>query len=142
MSLVSLGVRTTNFTINQACFEMRSAATTRPRLLELSMIQATATAMSLGVGRPAAIGVTPTSPVTMLRDEVADPVGTTQIALAWATSPTAPVAYHRRYNTAATIGVGMIFTSPRGFVVPISSSWVIFNITASVAMDVNANADE
>jgi hypothetical protein len=141
MAMYSLAQRTTNLTINQACVEWRSPATVRPRILEVGVVQATGTAQSLGLGRPAAIGVTPVN-VLFQADDPGDPASTTNGSLSWATSPTAPTIYHRRWNSAATIGVGIIWTFPLGLVIPISSSIVVFNITASVANDVYCTVDE
>lgn len=140
MAISSLAQRTTNFTIAQACVEWRSPATVRPKVLEISIIQATATAQSLGLGRPQAIGITPVN-VLFQVDDPGDPVSVMNGSLSWATSPTVPLIFHRRWNSAATIGVGIIWTFPRGLVFPISSSLVVWNITASIANDVNCVVD-
>lgn len=142
MSLASIAIRTTNLTINQASAEIRTTAGVKARVLECSLIQATATAQSIGFGIPAAQGVTPGTVSTFQRDDPSDPACVTTIAASWATSPTAPAAYKRRWNSAATIGVGIVFTAPRGFVMPVSSSLVVFNITAAVAVDLNVALDE
>jgi hypothetical protein len=142
MSMSSLAVRTTNLTITQACSEWRNGATGRVRTMEVGIVQAAATAQSLGFGVPAALGITPTSPVTLLRDDVGDPASLVTHALAWATSPTVPAAFKRRWNSAATIGVGVIWTFPRGMVMAISSAHVIWNITAAQASDINIAVSE
>ena len=142
MAIGSIGVRTSNLTISAASLEIRTTAAVRATLLEVSVIQATGTAQSLGLGRPAAIGVTPGTTSTFQRDEPGAPACVTTTALTWGTSPTAPTIYHRRWNSAATIGVGIVWTFPRGIVIPVSGALVIFNITASVALDVNFAGDE
>lgn len=142
MAIGSIGVRTTNLTITQACLEVRTTAAVRATVLEVSMVQATGTAQSLGFGRPQAIGVTPGGTSTFIRDEPGAPVCVTTTALSWATSPTVPLVFARRWNSAATIGVGVIWTFPRGFVVPVSSSVVVWNITAALASDINVALDE
>lgn len=142
MSLASVSVRTSNLTITQASAELRTTAAVKARVLETSIIQATNTAQSLGFGRPAAQGVTPATTSTFQRDDTADPACVTTLSLTWGTSPTAPTTYHRRWNSAATIGVGIVWTFPRGVIVPVSSSLVIFNITTAVACDVNMAIDE
>jgi uncharacterized protein (DUF1499 family) len=142
MALASLALRTSNVTINNANVELRTTAGVIARVLEVSLIQATGTASSFGLGRPNAIGVTPGTTSTFQRDNSADPACVTTASLTWGTSPTAPTNYHRRWNSAATIGVGIIWTFPRALVVPVSSSLVVFNITASVALDVNMAIDE
>lgn len=139
--ITSLALRSTNLTITQASWELRTGAAIKPKVLELSMIQATATAQSLGIGRPQAQGVTPVN-VAFQNDDTADPTSTLNASLSWATSPTAPLQFIRRWNSAATIGVGIVWTFPRGLAVPVSSSLVAWNITAAVAVDINCVCDE
>lgn len=142
MSLASVGVRSSNLTITQGSLELRTTASVKCRVLEVSIVQATATAMSLGFGRPGALGVTPGTTSTFQRDDSADPACVTTVAATWGTSPTAPTTYHRRWNSAATIGVGIIWTFPRGIVVPVSGAMVVFNITTAVAADICMAIDE
>jgi len=141
MPIASLGLRTTNLTITQASWELRTPASLRPKVLEISIIQATATAMSLGLGRPQAIGVTPVN-VLFQMDDPGEQPSLMNASLSWATSPTVPLIFHRRWNSAATIGVGIVWTFPRGLVIPVSSALVIWNITTAVAADVNCALDE
>ena len=141
MSISSIGLRTTNFTTTQASWELRSPAGVRPKVLEISIIQATATAQSLGLGRPQAQGVTPVN-VLFQQDDPNDPASVMNASLSWATSPTVPLIFHRRWNSAATIGVGIVWTFPRGLVLPVSASLVLWNITTAVACDVNCVLDE
>lgn len=141
MAIYSLAQRTTNLTITQACVEWRTPATVRPKVLEIAIVQATATAQSLGLGRPQAIGVTPVN-VLFQADDPGDPASVMNGSLSWGTSPTVPLIFLRRWNGAATIGVGIIWTFPRGLVIPISSSLVVWNITASVANDITCVIDE
>lgn len=142
MSIASAAVRTTNVTINNASVELRTLASVKCRVLEVSLCQVTATASSYGLGRPAVVGVTPATTTTFQRDDSADPACVTTLNLTWGTSPTAPATYHRRWNSAATVGVGVVWTFPRGLIVPVSASLVVFNITATVALDVCFAIDE
>lgn len=142
MALASVAIRTSNLTISQGSAEIRTTAGVIATVLECSVIQATATAMSLGLGRPGALGITPGTTYTFQRDDAALPACVTTIAATWGTSPTAPTTYHRRWNSAATIGVGIVWTFPRGLKIPVSSSLVLFNITAAVAADLNVAIDE
>lgn len=142
MALASVAVRTTNITIANANQEIRTTAGVKAKILEISIVQATATAQSQGLGRPAAQGVTPGTSSAFQRDDTADPACVTTINLTWGTSPTAPTIYMRRWNGAATIGVGFVWTYPRGIVLPVSASFVTFNITAAVVMDINVAIDE
>jgi hypothetical protein len=140
MAIQSQGNRTTGFTIANASYGIYPPATVRPRVLEITVIQATATAQSLGFGRPATIG-TPTTAILFQQEEVADPVAVLNGHLTWSAQPTAPTVFSRRWNSAATIGVGMVWTFPRGFVIAASSAAVVWNITTAVACDINVVAD-
>jgi len=142
MAIAACGIRTSNLTITQASAELRTTAAVVARVLEVSIVQATATAMSIGLGRPGAQGVTPGTITTFLRENTADPACVTTMNATWGTSPTVPTSFLRRWNSAATIGVGIIWTFPRGLVVPVSASVVVWNITAAVAADLNVVIDE
>lgn len=142
MSIASLALRTSNATISNANVELRTTAGVKCRVLEVGIVQVTGTASSYGFGRPAAQGVTPATTSTFQRDDSADPACVTTLSLTWGTSPTAPTNFHRRWNSAATIGVGIIWTFPRGLIVPVSASLVVFNVTATVATDSNWAIDE
>lgn len=142
MAIYSIANRTSNVTIANATLEVRSAATARPKVLELGYFLGAATASTVGLGRPAAIGVTPTSPQTVLGEDPADPAGSTTTALAWATGPTVPANFFRRIGLPATIGTGVIWTFPRGLGLPVSNSVVVWNISATGVADIYAVVDE
>lgn len=142
MAIGSIGVRTSNLTITQASLQIYTTAAVRCTILELAIIQVTGTAQSLGFGRPQALAVTPGTLATFIRDEPGSPVCVTQTSLTFGTSPTVPLVFARRWNSAATIGVGIIWTFPRGFIIPVSAGAVIWNITTALACDVNCAIDE
>jgi len=144
MALYGIGIRTTNLTITQACLELRTPATAVARLLELSIVQAAATAQSLGFGRPQAIGITPGGTALLQSEDppASVPASTVTSALSWATSPTVPLIFHRRWNSPATIGAGRVWVFPRGLGIPISFSVVVWNITAAQASDIDAVLEE
>ncbi|MBA2706318.1 MAG: hypothetical protein H0U59_00755 [Gemmatimonadaceae bacterium] len=145
MARYSLGSRTTATASGVANWELRSTATDRLRVMELGIVVAAATASTFGLGRPAAIGVTPTSPVTILAEDSGDAAGTGTVALAWGTAPTAPTgsAYLRRVATPASIGAGIVWTfGENGLVVPISSSIVIYNLSTTGVADIYVVVDE
>lgn len=111
--------------------------------MEIGISQNAATAGVYGIGRPAAIGVTPTSPVTFLDEQDGNgPAGLTTCAVAWGTGPTVPANFFRRLSCPATIGAGAIFTFPRGLGIPISGSIVIWIIATAPVCDVYAVVDE
>jgi hypothetical protein len=142
MAIYSLAQRTTTFTTTTtACIEWRSTATDRANVMEIGYISATATAQTLGLGRPQAIGVTPVN-VLFLAEDFSSPASTMNGSLSWATSPTVPLNFFRRFNLPATLGAGIVFTFPRGLNIPISASLVLWNISTTVASDVWCVLDE
>jgi hypothetical protein len=145
MALYSLGTVTTGTGIGVAVWEIRSSSTDRARLLKIAHGRTAAPAATyvIRVGRPLTIGVTPTSPVTFIADDPADPAGTVQSALAWGTGPTDPLSYfvgHRQ----GTAGIfQQIWSFPRGLVIGVSSSIVLWSeAAASNPLDVFAQVDE
>lgn len=142
MAIYSLANRTTATGAAAACLETRTAASDRAFLMELGITINAATASVFGLGRPAAIGISPTTPVTVLAEDSSAPAGTVQTALAWGTGPTVPANFFRRVSTPATAGAGIIWTFPRGLVIPVSSSVVLWDITTVSVADVWVVVDE
>lgn len=142
MAIYSHAARTSSGTTGTAAWELRSTATDRLYVLEIGVFLAAATASTYAIGRPAAIGVTPTSPVTVLAEDPAAPAGTGTTALAWGTGPTVPTAFFRRVSFPATIGSGVIWTFPRGLIIPVSSSLVLWNAATNGVVDVYAVIDD
>lgn len=143
MSLYGLSQRTTSTTIATASWEVRSASTNKPRVMELGLSQSVGTACTYGVGRPGAIGLTPTSPQNFVAEsDAAAPASASTAAIAWATGPTVPTNFNRRISTAATVGVGAILTFPRGMDISVSSSIVVWLVTTGVACDLWCVVDE
>lgn len=141
---VTLGVRTVDGTAGAAAWEIIAAATPgRVKVMELGFFLAAGTASIYGLGRPAAIGVTPTTPVDFLVEDPADVIAANVAlsALAWATGPTAPAAFMRRIALPATIGTGVIWTFPKGIVLAVSSSLVLWNIGTNGVVDAYAVLD-
>lgn len=138
---VSLGVRTVSGTNATAGWEIRAGSTPgRVRLIELGFFLAEATASTIGLGRPQAIGITPTSPVDFLPEDTEDVIasGVVQSAVAWGTGPTEPANFLRRITLPATIGTGVIFTWPTGLVIPVNSSLVLWNLGTNAVLDCHA----
>lgn len=139
---VRLAVRTTGTGSGAAAWEIRTGATPGLwRLVELHVFLAAATASVFGIGQPAAIGVTPTSPVDFLTEHSNDVLatGVVQSALAWGTGPTVPANFDHRLPIAGAIGNGAILTFPdKGIVIPVSSSLVLWNLQANSAVDATA----
>ncbi len=143
MALYGLAQRTTATAAASASWEVRSTAANKPKLMELGISQNAATAGAYGIGRPAAIGVTPTTPQTFLDEGDGNgPAGNTTAAVAWGTGPTVPANFNRRLSCAATIGVGAIFTFPRGYGIPVSGSIVVWIIALAPVCDLYSVVDE
>lgn len=143
MARYTLGSRTSNVTTGNACWELRSTATDRLFVREIGITLAAATASTFGLGRPAAIGVTPTSPVTVVPMDTGNPAGTGTTALAWGTGPTIPAAFIRRIGLPATIGAGIVWVfGDVGLVVPVSSSLILWNLSAMGVSDIYVDLDE
>lgn len=143
MAVYALSQRTTATVAASASWEVRSTSTNKPKVMELGISQNAATAGVYGIGRPGAIGVTPTSPQTFLDEQDGNgPAGLTTAAVAWGTGPTVPTNFFRRVSCPATIGAGVIFTFPRGLGLPISGSIVVWIIATAPVCDVYAVCDE
>jgi hypothetical protein len=135
MAIYSIARRTTNTTSGQSAHSLITTSTDRAFLLEAGIFMGAATASTYSLGRPAANGTTPTSPVTLLAEDPGNPAGTVTSALAWSTSPTSPTNDLRRWASPATIGTGVIFTFPRGLVIPISTNFVLQNLATNGVVD-------
>ena len=70
---LNLAVRTTGAADASPAWEIRTGVTPgRVKVVELGLFLAAATASIIGLGRPAAIGVTPTDPVDFLQEDPDD----------------------------------------------------------------------
>lgn len=144
MAYYSLGVLTTGTASGAAAWEIRTSANVRAKVMEIGFFLNAATASTVGLGRPAAIGITPTSPVDFQPEDPANPTVSTQVqsSLAWTTGPTVPTNFLRRIGLPATAGVGVIWTFPQGLVIPVSSSLVLWNLALNSALNAYAIVDE
>lgn len=118
--------------------EIRAAAIARPRVAELGLFQTTTiTSQAYYIGRSSSVGVTPYNPITVIPNDPNDPVGTTQLANAWATVPGTPTIYLRRYDPDIYIGSGVTFSFPRGLVIePSTSLAIVINQAAPIIVSV------
>jgi len=143
MALFALSQRTTATAAANASWEVRSPAGNKPKILVVELTQNTAVAGVYGVGMPAAIGITPTTPQTFLDEADGNgAIGLTTAAVAWGTGPTVPANFKRRYSCAATIGVGFIYLPPGGAGLAVSSSLVVWIIATAPVCDVSATVSE
>jgi hypothetical protein len=142
MAIYALSQRTSSGTAATAAWEIRTTATCRAQVLEVGLSQNAATAGVFGLGRPQAIGVTPTSPVNFLQEDPGEPNANTTACVAWGTGPTVPLQFFRRISCPATIGAGVIWTFPRGLFVAVSNSIVLWVIATAPVSDVWAVISE
>jgi hypothetical protein len=145
MAVFSIARRTTSGVSAEPAMAVRTTATQTCRLLEAHLFLAAATTSTYGLGRPAAVGVTPTSPVTVLSEDIANGAvltGTVTTALAWGTKPTVPAQFFRRISLPATIGSGVIWTFPRGLAIPVTGEIVWWNLATNGVVDAVAVVEE
>jgi hypothetical protein len=143
MAIYSVANRTSSGTIATAAQEVIAGSNVGFRMLECGLTINAATASVFGLGTPAATGITPTTPVTVLAEDAGNTAaGNTTTALAWGTGPTVPANFYRRVSLPATIGAGMIWTFPRGLIVLKTKSLVLWNITADAVADTWVVVDE
>jgi hypothetical protein len=118
--------------------ELRTAATDSVFIREIGVsVGVAGAAPTVGIIRPNAIGVTPTSPKTGVA-EGPWALWHCSSAVAWTTAPTLPATpiYLRRVGLPATVGAGWIWTWNPGeeLIVPVSSSILIDCIALSAAV--------
>jgi hypothetical protein len=136
----SIGRRTSDGTTAAAAIEIISAGVCFVRELQISLAAATAT--TLGVGRPAAAGITPTSPVTSLLEGVATDASKITTAVAWGTGPTVPASFFRRVGFPATIGSQILWQFKDGIYLSPGQTLVVWNLASNGVIDVTVVVDE
>jgi len=130
--------RTSGASNNTPAFEIIAGATRGFKLLEMEIALAAATASTYSLGRPAAKGVTPTSPLALLNEENGDPSeGQTRIAGAWGTPPTIPARFLRQVAFPATISSSRYWTFANGIIIPAGGTLVLWNSAANGVIDVS-----
>ncbi len=143
MALFSLAQRSIDTAATNVSWEVRSTSGNKPKILVLKLTQFGATAGVYGVGHPAAIGISPTSPQTFIDEADGNgATGLTTAAVAWGTRPTVPANFFDRYSCAATVGVGFLEMYPGGLGLAVSSSVVIWIIATAPVADCCAKVQE
>jgi hypothetical protein len=140
MAVFSIARRTSSGTTAAPALGLRTTSTKPAKVMVAELFLAAATASTYGIGHAAAIGVTPTSPVTLLSNDQG--TATTVTALAWATPPTVPANFFKRISLPATIGSGVIWTFPRGITVGVSGEFVYWNLATNGVIDANIEVEE
>lgn len=143
MAIYSLSQRTTVTTIAAASWAALSPATNEAAVMEWGYFNGAATACVVGLGRTANVP-TLTGGVAFLAEDEGRPTGLTQSAVAFGTAPTVPTQFFRRFSLAALIGAAVVYTFPRGIVLPAGGQAICaWNITAnSAVVDIHCVVDE
>lgn len=107
-------------------------------LQEMGVALNAATASLFGLARPAAIGITPTTPVALQAESDNGVAALAKTALAWGTKPTnTNVVYLRRFGLPAEVGRNVVWTfGPKGLFIPAAGTLVLFNLAANSALNV------
>lgn len=119
-----------------------------PEIREIGIFSQSGVAAIVGTGRPAAIGVTPGTEVTVQAGDSIDTIaGNTVVAASWGTAPTAPSTFMRRADIQALQGAGVIWTWGQGELVLWSgatiNTLVVWQIsTAAVTYDMYVKVAE
>lgn len=140
----SISRRTTDGTTGAAALELIAHASGVGCLVkEVSVYLASGVASTFGLGRPAAKGITPTTPVALLADDSSGSgLMSTTTALAWGTGPTLPTQFYRRIGLPVTIGSFVEWIFQNGLFVPPGGTLVLWNLAANGVADVNIVVDE
>jgi hypothetical protein len=136
MSKQSLAVRSTGTGSGAAAAELIAAATSELRVTEIDISMGGPAGGTFGIGFPAAIGITPTTPVTLQSHDARDPSPTGTVALAWGTGPTVPAQFLYRVTVAAATAAAANISIPEGIVVPPGKSLVVWNISNTDVADI------
>ncbi len=81
-----------------------------PEIREIGVFNNSGAAAEVGLGRPAAIGITPGTLKTVQAAHAADVIaGNTTVAASWGTAPTVPGTFMRRATLQTVVGSGVIW---------------------------------
>jgi len=142
MAIYSLAIASNSWILNRCILEIRTAATDSARLLEMGFAGGGYGGRFIGLGRPQNMGVGPSSPITVLPENSSDAVGTVTFATNWGTEPTVPLRFFRTIMADDVGCAGMIWSFPKGIVIPPSSSIVLWNFSGTSGLYIWAVIDE
>jgi hypothetical protein len=129
-SRYSITSNTVTVSANSAAFELFSSQVSL-LVISISIFNPTGVSCTFGLGRPVVIGQSQTSPITGLAEDGNGPAGSGKVATAWGTAPTIPINFFRRINLPAVGGSGIIWSFPKGLIIPVQNSIVLWNIAAN-----------
>lgn len=141
MNRASISRLTTTGTINAAALEIIAGLTRGLWVRSIEIGITAATASIYAVGRPAAKGVTPTSPLAfpILDSDRELTIATT--ALAWGTPPTVPASFYKASSFPAVIGSGANQQFGNLWV-PAGGTLVLWNLAGNSVAYVSIAIDE
>ena len=136
MSMFSQAQQTINTAAGTPAWEIRTNNMTRSAIMEIGLTTVTAASIGVGLGRPATQGNTSYIEFSFLPEYGTEglSISQTKLVLLSQVLPTAPVNYFRRAFGLSGIGNGVIWTFARALIIPLSSSLVLWNITASAPL--------
>lgn len=138
----SKNIRTTGAGSGAAALEIIAGPKRGFWLRQLDLTLVTAAASVYALGRPAALGITPTTPALFPLEGSGDPSTlSATTALAWATPPTIPTVFYRQNSYPAAIGAASSWIFA-GLWIPPAFSVVLWNGAANSLADVNITIDE
>lgn len=145
MTQYTRSIRTSATSSGVAAVELIAGAGKACKVREIGIAIVNATASTFALGRPAALGITPTTPVFLL-----DPLGgdsaavRASLAVAWGTGPTIPASFMRQCSLPATAGAERIWkfegrnfsANSGGILVPAGGSLILWTLSAVSIADV------
>lgn len=134
--------RTSNVTNANACYEIIPGGTLEVSLIAIEISLATAAATVIGLGRPAAIGLVPTTPQLVQKSSPTDVAGLATTAMAWGTGPTVPAHFLKRWSFPATIGAGIQHVFLQEISIPVGGTLILWNILGGATLDVSIVVEE
>lgn len=130
MAMYGAGFTKTAPTVGTMIAQLRTAATRDVRVFEIGLFATTAVTADVGLIRASTVGATFTS-VTPQAEDASASAAVTLVDTAATTAPTIGTNYLRRIQIPATIGAGIVWTFPRGLVIPISAGLLLWNVTGT-----------
>ena len=131
MALYEAGWTSTVNTVGLPTASIKAGASWGFKLYEVCIHSGAANTLQIGIGRPANDpAMVQTSPTLFQATTPGDAVSLTTYAVAWATAPTQPNVFMRRGNIVNAVGVGVIWTFPRGLTVLLNQGLVFWNLVA------------
>lgn len=111
--------------------QLRTGSARDARIWEIGVSATTAVSGAVGLIRPSAVGATFTSTGTGQAEDPVSGAGVAVIDTAATTAPTIGSTFMRQVTLPATIGAGWVWPFPDGLIVPVSSSFAIWQTSAA-----------